>query len=225
MKILVWYENGPLPEHAKATKRAYPQGIHGALGALFSAQPDMLARTAVMQDAQRGLSDEALAWADVLVYFSHTHWREVADDRAEAVQSRVLDGMGLVLLHSAHASKPFQRLMGTRTQRLFWRENDEWQRVWVVNPAHPIAQGLPEGSFVIPVDETYGEPFEIPQPEEQVFLTTAQGGEVFRSGCCWRRGRGRIFYFSAGHETRPVYAQKEIQTILVNAARWAYGGQ
>ena len=137
------------------------------------------------------------------------------------LQKRVLEGMGLIVLHSAHASKIFSRLMGTRTQSLRWRENDEHQRYWIVNPAHPIAAGLPGEYFEIPMDETYGEYFEIPQPQEQVFLTWAPGGELFRSGCCWTRGLGRIFYFQGGHETYPVYQQKEVQRVLTNAVRWA----
>lgn len=224
MKILVWYENNPLPEAAEAEKRIYPSGIHGALGQLFAAQPNMTVRTRVMQDAQQGLSDEDLNWADVLVYFGHKYWREIADGRVDAMQRRVLEGMGLVLLHSSHASKIFARLMGTRTQCLRWREADEWQRVWTVNPAHPIAQGLEKEYFIIPQDETYGEYFEIPQPDEQVFLTVAQGGEVLRSGCCWYRGGGRVFYFASGHETYPVYYQAEVRTILLNAVHWACGG-
>lgn len=219
--VLVWYENMPLPEAVKMEHELYPNGVQAALGELFAAQGDMNVRTAVMQDAGQGLTEEALNWADVLVFFSHKHWRELEDDRVDAVQNRVLDGMGLVLLHSAHASKVFARLMGTRTNRVNWRENDEWQRVWKVNPAHPIAQGVEGESFLIPKDETYGEYFEIPQPDEQVFLTTAQGGEVFRSGCCWYRGRGRVFYFSAGHETYPVFYQQEVRTVLCNAVRWA----
>lgn len=238
MHVLVWYENRPLPEAAEAERRIYPTGVHGALGALFSAQADMEVRTATLGDADQGLSDTALDWADVLVYYSHKHWREVTEDRVDAAQRRVLSGMGLVLLHSAHASKLFSRLMGTRTQCLRWREgrataaqrlaganvpaNDgEWQRVWLVAPGHPIAQGLEGEFFTIPQDESYGEYFEIPQPEEQVFLTTSEGGEVLRSGCCWRRGLGRVFYFSSGHETFPVYRQAEVQTVLVNAVRWA----
>ncbi len=236
--VLVWYENRPLPEAAKAERTVYPHGIHGALGTLFASQPDMEVRTAVMQDAQQGLSEENLSWADVLVYFGHKYWREIAEDRVDAAQKRVLDGMGLILLHSAHASKLFSRMMGTRTQCLRWREgrttsaqraagttappNDgEWQRVWLVSPSHPIAEGLRGEFFTIPKDESYGEYFEIPQPEEQVFLTTSEGGEVLRSGCCWRRGAGKIFYFSSGHETFPVYYQPEVQRILVNAVRWA----
>lgn len=221
MNVLVWYENQPLPEAVVMEKKLYPKGIQGALGELFAAQPDMSVRTAVMQDEQQGFTDDNLSWADVLVYFGHKHWRDVAEDRVDALQRRVLDGMGLILLHSSHASKLFARLMGTRTQTLRWRENDEWQRVWLVAPGHPIAAGLEKEFFTIPMDETYGEYFEIPQPDEQVFLTTAQGGEVLRSGCCWYRGSGKIFYFSAGHETYPVYYQPEVRTVLVNAVRWA----
>ena len=224
VNILVWYENRPLPEAAEAEKRIYPTGIHGALKEMFLEQEGFQVRTFVMQDEQQGFKDEDLVWADVTVYFGHKHWREIRDDRVDALQKRVLEGMGLVLLHSSHASKIFSRLMGTRTQCLRWRENDEWQRVWTVMPAHPIAAGLDKEFFVIPQDETYGEYFEIPQPDEQVFLTTSQGGEVLRSGCCWYRGQGRVFYFASGHETYPVYYQKEIRTILINAVRWAAGG-
>ncbi|MEA5015176.1 MAG: ThuA domain-containing protein [Candidatus Limiplasma sp.] len=219
--VLVWYENRPLPEALEAEGRLYPEGIHGELAALFAAQPGLEARAAKLQDPMQGLSDEALAWADVLVYFSHKHWREVAEDRVDAMQKRVLEGMGLVLLHSSHASKIFSRLMGTRTQCLRWRENDEWQRVWLVAPSHPIADGLQGEFFTIPMDETYGEYFEIPQPDTQVFLTVSQGGEVLRSGCCWQRGAGKVFYFSSGHETYPVYQQAEVRRVLVNAVRWA----
>ena len=224
MNIYVWYENRPLPEAVEAEHRIYPQGVHGALAALYAAEPDMDVRTGVMQDPEQGLADADLEWADAVVYFGHKHWREIADDRVDALQRRVLSGMGLVLLHSAHASKIFARLMGTRTQCLRWRENDEWQRVWTVMPGHPIAAGLEAEFFTIPQDETYGEYFEIPQPDELVFLTTAQGGEVLRSGCCWYRGQGRVFYFSSGHETYPVYYQPEVRRVLLNAARWAAAG-
>ena len=240
--VLVWYENKPLPEAVLAEKQVYPHGIHGALGELFADQGDMEVRTATFADEQQGLSDEALAWADVLVYFSHKHWRDVADARVDAVQTRALNSMGLVLLHSAHASKLFSRMMGTRTQCLRWREGSataaqreagltppplagEWQRVWLVAPGHPITRGLNGESFLIPQDESYGEYFEIPTPETLVFLTTSQGGEVLRSGCCWQRGRGNIFYFASGHETFPVYRQPEVQTVLVNAVRWAARAQ
>ena len=236
--VLVWYEGRPLPEAVEMEKKTYPHGIHGALGDLFSAQADMEVRTALWKDPAQGLSDDALAWADVLVYYSHKHWRDVDDARVDTMQKRALEGMGLVLLHSTHASKIFSRMMGTRTQCLRWREgrattaeraagaevpdcDGEWQRVWLVSPSHPIADGLDGEYFVIPKDESYGEYFEIPAPDELVFLTTSEGGEVLRSGCCWRRGTGKIFYFASGHETFPVYYQPEIRRILLNAVRWA----
>lgn len=222
MNVLVWAEDKPLPEHVDAYRRLYPGGIQKTLAEIVRACENADVRTATMQDAQQGLSDEALSWADVLVYWSHKHWREVDEARVDAMHKRVLEGMGLVVLHSAHASKIFARLMGTRTQILRWRENDERQRYWIVNPAHPIAEGLDGEYFEIPMDETYGEYFEIPQPEQQVFLTASAGGEIFRSGCCWTRGLGRIFYFQGGHETYPVYMQKEVRLVLQNAVRWAY---
>ena len=221
MNILIWCEDRPLPEHEKAYREVYPDGIHGQLACVLSEEGSVI-RTATMQDAEQGLSDEALDWCDVLVYWGHKHWREVEDRHVDHMQKRVLEGMGLVLLHSAHASKIFARLMGTRTQSLRWRENDEWQRVWVVDPAHPIAGGLNCEYFTVPMDETYGEYFEIPGPDEQVFITTSQGGEVLRSGNCWRRGMGHIFYFSSGHETYPIYMQSEVQQIIRNAVHWAY---
>lgn len=222
MNVLIWAEDKPLPEHKEAYRTLYPNGIHGQLAAFLGENADMNIRTATMQDPEQGLSESSLDQTDVLVYWSHKHWREVEERRVDYMQQRVLEGMGLVVLHSAHASKIFSRLMGTRTQSLRWRENDERQRFWIVSPSHPIAQGLCGEYFDIPMDETYGEYFEIPQPEQQVFLTSAAGGEIFRSGCCWTRGLGRIFYFQAGHETYPVYMQKEVQTVITNAVRWAY---
>ena len=68
----------------------------------------------------------------------------------------------------------------------------------------------------------YGEYFDIPAPDELVFLSTFSGGEVFRSGCCFLRGKGRIFLFSPGHETYPVYHQAEVRRVLANAVRWAH---
>jgi trehalose utilization protein len=67
----------------------------------------------------------------------------------------------------------------------------------------------------------YGEPFAIPTPDEMIFLSWFEGGEAFRSGCTWKRGNGKIFYFRPGHETYPTYHQKEVRLVLQNAARWA----
>lgn len=224
MRVHVWAEDRPLPEAEAAMRRIYPNGIQGQIASFLRAEGGFEVTAATMQDPGQGLSPAVMDGVEVLVFWSHKHWRELDSQRVDELQNRVLDGMGLVLLHSAHASLLFARLMGTRTQCLRWREADERQRVWITAPAHPIAQGLGGEYFEIPADETYGEYFEIPQPETQVFLTQAAGGELLRSGCCWSRGRGRIFYFSAGHETYPVYHQPEVQRVICNAVRWAGQG-
>lgn len=221
IRVHVWAEDKTLPIHEKKMRELYPTGIHGAIAAFIAAQADMAVTSAVLADPEQGLSSQVLAGTDVLVFWSHKHWRELNDETAERVQKAVLEGMGIIFLHSAHASKIFARLMGTRTQSLRWREADERQRYWIVAPSHPITQGLQGEFFDVPMDETYAEYFEIPRPDEQIFITGTQTGEVFRSGNCWSRGMGRIFYFQAGHETYPVYYQPEVQLVLINAIRWA----
>ena len=221
IRVLVWAENRPDPEIMEKVKEIYPNGIEGTIAEFLKTDKEMRVSTATMNDADQGLSDEVLEDTDVLIYWSHKHWREITDDRVQALWERVLDGMGLIVLHAAHASRIFSRLMGTRTQSLRWRENDERQRYWIVFPGHPISEGLDGEYFDIPQDETYGEYFEIPQPEQQIFLTNSEGGEIMPSGCCWTRGQGKIFYFSGGHETYPVYHQKEVQQVISNAVHWA----
>jgi trehalose utilization protein len=66
----------------------------------------------------------------------------------------------------------------------------------------------------------YGEHFDIPQPDQLVFISWFQGGEVFRSGCCWHRGKGKIFYFRPGHETFPIYYNEQVQRVIYNGVRW-----
>jgi trehalose utilization protein len=175
-------------------------------------------RTATLAEPEHGLPPAVLDETDVLLWWGHTAHDQVSDDVADRVVGRVLDGMGLVVLHSGHYSKPFKRLMGTGCD-LQWR-HDERETVWTVAPGHPIAVGVPS-PFVIPEQEMYGEFFDVPPPEQLVFISSFTGGEVFRSGCCWTRGRGRIFYFSPGHETNPVYHQAEVQRVLVNGTQWA----
>jgi trehalose utilization protein len=221
MNITVWNEH----VHERAggeAGRLYPDGIHGTLAGVLAGAGDV--RTATLAEPEHGLGSDVLERTDVLLWWGHTAHDEVADDVVARVVERVLGGMGLVVLHSGHYSRPFKRLMGT-TCDLRWR-HDERETVWTVAPGHPIAVGVPE-SFVIPEQEMYGEFFDVPPPEQIVFISSFTGGEVFRSGCCWTRGRGRIFFFSPGHETNPVYHQPEVQRVLLNAVRWAappYGG-
>lgn len=201
-------------------REVYPNGIHGAIAQALGGIEDITVKCVTMDMPENGLPQQLLDETDVLIWWAHLAHNQVSDEVARRVQRRVLDGMGFVALHSAHASKPFSLLLGTRSPVLRWRENDEQQRVWCVSPGHPIAAGLGE-SFVIPKDETYGEYFEIPAPDELVFISWFSGGNVFRSGCCWKRGAGKIFYFQGGHETYPIYYQPEVKRVIQNAVRWA----
>jgi len=144
---------------------------------------------------------------------------DVQDAVVDKVQRRVLEGMGLIVLHSGHYSKIFRRLCGT-TCSLTWREADELERIWVVEPGHPIAEGI-DTCFELPKEEMYGEPFRIPTPDKVVFVSWFEGGEVFRSGCCWDRGEGKIFYFRPGHESYPTYYNPTIIKVIANGIRWA----
>jgi trehalose utilization protein len=196
----------------------YPEGIHGAI-ARHLRQQGLTVRTATLDEKEHGLTESLLAETDVLIWWAHMAHAEVDDAVVERVKQRVLEGMGLIVLHSGHLSKIFRTLMGTSGQ-LKWREVGEKERIWVVEPGHPIAEGLDE-AFEILRAEMYGERFDIPAPDTLVFLSWFEGGEVFRSGCCFHRGRGKIFYFRPGHETYPIYHQPEVLQVITNAVHWA----
>ena len=199
-------------------RKVYPDGIHGAIAAGLT-EAGFTVGTATLDEPDHGLTDAVLAATDVLTWWGHVAHPEVDDAVVERVHRRVLDGMGLIVLHSGHFSKIFRRLMGT-TCDLRWREAGEHERVWVVDPSHPISQGLGD-SFVIEQEEMYGEPFDVPAPDRLVLVSWFQGGEVFRSGCCYLRGRGRIFYFRPGHESHPTYFHADVRRVIANAAHWA----
>ncbi len=218
MRVLIWNEFIHEKQHENV-KEIYPDGIHGALAAFLSQEPDMEVTTATLDDPECGLTEEVLAQTDVLLWWGHMGHDRVPDETAARVRDEVLKGMGFIALHSAHFSKPFRYLMGTSC-RLTWRENGDSERVWVVAPSSPIAQGLGR-YFVLPHEEAYGEHFDIPEPDRLIFIGHFDGGEVFRSGCCYHRGNGRVFYFQPGHETYPTYYIPEVQTVIKNAVRWA----
>lgn len=219
MHVTVWNEY--LHEQRNpAVGALYPEGIHGAIaGLLRMGLADVTVATATLEMPGHGLDAELLDRTDVLLWWGHLAHHRVDDAVVDRVQARVLAGMGLIVLHSGHLAKIFRRLMGTSCN-LRWREADDRELVWTVAPTHPIAAGVPQ-PLVIPRHEMYGEFFDIPAPDELVFVSSFSGGEVFRSGCCFRRGKGRVFYFSPGHETYPVYHQPEVARVLCNAVRWA----
>jgi trehalose utilization protein len=219
VRVTVWGEN--VHEHKnRVVARVYPLTMHGTIAAALNAVPGIEASTATLQDPEHGLTAERLATTDVLVWWGHAAHGEVSDAVTERVAEAVWSGMGFIALHSAHFSKPFKRLMGTPCN-LSWREAGERERLWVTARNHPIAAGLPD-YFELEMEEMYGEPFGIPDPQETVFISWFQGGEVFRSGATWTRGAGRVFYFRPGHETYPSYHDANVQRVIANAVAWAH---
>lgn len=200
-------------------KKLYPDGMHAVIGESLGSQPDMEVKFATLDMPEHGCTEEVLNETDVLMWWGHAAHGKVKDEVVDRIQARILDGMGLVVMHSGHYSKIFKRMMGTSCG-LRWREAAERERLWVVNPNHPITRGL--GPYIeLPNTEMYGEHFDIPDPDELLFISWFEGGEVFRSGAVWHRGKGRIFYFRPGHETYPIFYNEEVLQVLANGVRWA----
>lgn len=217
LRVTVWNEFRH-ERKSPAIAAIYPQGMHAVLAESLKAH-GCAVRTATLDEPEHGLSQAVLEETDVLTWWGHLAHGEVADEVVERVRARVLAGMGLIVLHSGHFSKIFKLLMGTSCD-LKWREAGEIERLWVLEPGHPIAQGLPE-MIEIAQEEMYGERFDIPAPETLVLASWFAGGELFRSGCCYTRGQGKIFYFRPGHETYPTYHLPLVQRVIANAVRWA----
>lgn len=218
IRVTVWNEN----VHEKTDERVravYPDGLHGAIAAALREDPELEVSTATLDEPEQGLPDEKLNATDVLFWWGHAAHDKVDDALIERIAMRVREGMGLVVLHSGHYSKLFRRLMGTGCRSKWWEKGDK-ERIFTILPGHPIAKGLPE-SFTLPCEETYCEKFDIPTPDEVVFIAWFSGGAVLRCGDCFHYGNGKIFYFQPGHETFPTYHDENIRRVLRNAARWA----
>jgi trehalose utilization protein len=224
LRVTVWNEHVHERRDPNVA-RIYPDGMHRAIadGIRRELGDSVEVRCATLDEPEHGLTAEVLANTDVLTWWGHAAHDQVDDSVVERVHARVLDGMGILVLHSGHFSKIFRRLMGT-TCALRWRQDPGGERelIWTVSPGHPIAAGIPQ-PIVIPHQEMYGEYFDIPQPDELVFISSFAGGEVFRSGCCYRRGAGRVFYFAPADQEFPVYHQREVQRVIANAVGWCGG--
>lgn len=220
LRVTVWHEF----EHEKTNetvKKLYPDGMHMVMKDAIEEHlgAAVTVRTATMDEPEHGLTDDVLETTDVMTWWGHNAHHKVDDAIVEKVANRVLEGMGLVVLHSGHYAKVFRKLMGTGCG-LLWREQQELERVWCVNPGHPIAAGMDKPYFELQPVEMYGELFDIPTPDELVFISWFEGGEVFRSGCVWTRGRGKVFYWRPGHETFPLYYNKDVRRVLANGVKY-----
>ena len=218
IKVTIWNEF----RHEKindAVKKLYPEGMHKFIADKLIKNPDIECKLACLDDTEHGLTEEVLKDTDVLIWWGHMAHDEVDDEIVKRVHRHVVSGMGLIVLHSGHFSKIFKAVTGT-TCALKWREAAEKERLWNIAPAHPITQGIGE-YFEIKNAEMYGERFDIPNPDELIFVSWFEGGEVFRSGVTYTRGNGKIFYFRPGHETYPVFYNEDVIKVITNAVRWA----
>ena len=218
INVTIWNEY----RHEKSDEnvaKLYPNGLHAAIGEFLSKNDDMKITLAALDDPDQGLPDEVLNNTDVLLWWGHMNHGEVEDDLVERIRQRVyVGGMGFIALHSAHHSKPFRAIVGT-TGNLLWGDNQK-EIIWNIMPSHPIAAGIPS-HFELPEEELYAEPFQIPQPDAHIFEGWYEHGYVFRTGCTFLRGAGRVFYFQPGHETCPSFYDANVQRIITNGVRWA----
>lgn len=217
IRVTVWNEYIHEREY-EGIRQVYPKGIHGCIGEFLGKNDDICVKYATLDMPEHGLTEEVLNETDVLIWWGHCAHDKVSDEVVERVKNHVLRGMGLIALHSAHHSKVMKKLLGT-TLNLHWKHGDS-EKLFCVNPAHPIAAGITE-PIILENEEMYGEFFDIPKPDDEIFLGWFKSGQVFRSGVTFTRGMGKIFYFQPGHEEYPIYYQPQIQRIITNAVRWA----
>lgn len=224
IKVLVWNEFDHEQRH-QSVREIYPDGMHGCIRDFLKTNEDLEIRTATLFDNTRtisdknaGFSDELLQDTDVLIWWGHAYHKDVPDEWVEKVVARINEGMGFIALHSTHHSKVFKALMGTRCN-LQWRISDDHERLWNIAPNHPVMKDIPE-YFELDGEETYGERFDIPSPDEVLMLGWYSGGEVFRSVCTFTRGVGRIVYIQPGHESYPTFHNQYIQKLITNAVYW-----
>ncbi len=217
IRVLVWNEFKHEQESEKVAA-VYPSGIHSVIAEFLGKEENIAVKTATLYDENCGITKEILDETDVLIWWGHVAHALVPDEVAEMVRDAVHEGMGMIFLHSAHHSKPFRLLMGTPCH-LTWRESGDSEILWVIDPSHPITSGI-DRYFKLDAEETYGEPFSVPNPDKVLLIGNYSGGEVFRSGLLYERGNGKIFYFQPGHETFPTFKVPAVQTIITNAVRF-----
>ena len=220
INALVWCENIQNKTQADVIS-TYPEGMHNTIAGFLAADPNISVTTATLDDPDCGITDEVLEKLDVILWWGHVGHAKVPDEVVEKIYNRVVkNGLGVICLHSAHFSKIFKRLMGTACSLSINAPAFAAEKLWTLLPGHPIAAGIPN-PVDIAAEECSNEYFDIPQPDELVFNAAFEGCRSFRAGAAYHRGRGKVFYFQPGHETYPIYRQKEIQNIIMNAVYWA----
>ena len=218
IRVTIWNEY-TLEKKETEAATIYPGGLHKTIAKFLGECDDLEVTLATLEEPEQGLPDEVLDNTDVLIWWGHVSHKLVDDELVERIRNRVYSGkMGFIALHSAHQSKPFTRIVGTNGV-LSWGRNQK-EVVWNLMPSHPITAGIPD-HFILEEDELYSEPFYIPQPDALLFGSWFEDGHIFRSGACFIRGAGKVFYFQPGHETCPSFHNPYVQKIIKNAVHWA----
>ena len=223
-KVVVWSEGTASVD--EGSKQVYPQDINTAIaeGLKPLESKGWQIVIAGLNDPDQGISEERLNSTDVLIWWGHKKHGDVKDALVSRIDQRVREGkMGFIGTHSTHFAKPFKQLMGTECS---WREyvaDGTSAEIIVKEAGHPICRGVT--SFKLPKIERYGEPFAVPTPEsvplEGLYTKPDGKTEPGRMGLCWTVGKGRVFYFTPGHETYNDYFLPEVRRIFVNAVEWA----
>jgi len=223
-QVVVWSEGTANVD--PASKGVYPDDINTAIaeGLKPLAANGWEIVKASLNDPDQGLSDARLDRTDVLIWWGHKKHGEVKDELVSKIVSRVKAGhMGFIGTHSAHFSKPLKALLGTPCSWAEYKADGTSAEIIVKEPNHPICKGVKD--FKLPKIERYGEPFAVPTPEAVPLdgLYTRPDGQTQpgRMGLCWTIGKGKVFYFTPGHETYNDYYRPEVRRIFVNAVEWA----
>ena len=225
LRVTIWHEF----RHEKQNEQIrglYPDGMHAVMRDAIQEetqthfQRPVEITLATLDEERNGLTPDRIQHTDVMVWWGHMAHGDVSDEVVEEVCEAVRGGMGFVALHSSHYCKPFKKLLGTGGH-LRWRAVGERERLWCVRPGHALVAGIDKDYIEVPNAEMYGEPFDIPDPDELVLVSWFEGGNIFRSGCVFNRGAGKIVYLRPGHEEYPVYYQPEIRRLLANAVHYA----
>lgn len=219
LRVTVWCEGLDPIQEPKAVA-CYPDDINGCIGAFLAKSEDMTVALHSQKEPENGLSQRILDETDVLVWWSHLYDNELSQEASDRVVEAVLNGMGLLLLHSSGGSKPSRALLGRNSNGGKYREVGELERVWIANRSHAIMEGLEREYIEVPQSEMYGEPYGLATPDDLLFISWFEGGEVLRSGVTWHKGLGKIFFFTPGHEEFPTYHIPEIQKVITNGVRW-----
>ena len=223
-KVVVWSEGTANVD--AGSKEVYPNDINTAIA---EGLKPLAARgweivKASLNEPEQGLSDALLNSTDVLIWWGHKKHGDVKDELVGKIVSRVKEGkMGFIPTHSSHFCKPLKKLMGTACSWGEYKTDGTSVEILVKEPGHPICEGVE--NFKLPKIERYGEPFAVPTPEavplDGVYTLPNGQTKPGRMGLCWTIGKGKVFYFTPGHETYDDYYRPEVRRIFVNAVLWA----